>query len=245
MITIQGSDIHDALAKLKARRDDTSALEATGADKASIKFSDPVEGADGNLTPQQRLMQQMMARNQRPASTQPSGVKISSTLTAEWHLPDASPDDSLAGALELEDKIKAAIAKAGPGDTKTPEEQEVADEMAAQQNTVEGTKPDEPQFVFVHRLSDDERAKILADAFADAQSQARRMASAAGRDLGDVTQISPSNPQAENPASVYVEAMLGSTNGSASSSLDDAEISASQVNNVSQSVTLAVTFKLK
>jgi uncharacterized protein YggE len=117
--------------------------------------------------------------------------------------------------------------------------------MAAQQNTVEGTKPDEPQFVFVHRLSDDERAKILADAFADAQSQARRMASAAGRDLGDVTQISPSNPQAENPASVYVEAMLGSTNGSASSSLDDAEISASQVNNVSQSVTLAVTFKLK
>src|ERR1700693_4840429 len=81
MISAQGTDIHDALAKMKSKSDDLSAkLIAASADKASIKFVGPGTGDEGNLTVQQRMMQQMMARNQRPASTQPSGVTISSTL---------------------------------------------------------------------------------------------------------------------------------------------------------------------
>jgi uncharacterized protein YggE len=246
MISAQGSDIHDALAKLKAQRDDASAkLLATGANNASVKFSDPVEGNEGNLTPQQRIMQQMMARNQQPASTQPAGVTISTNLTVEWPLAPASADDALAGAMAVEDKIKAAIPKGGAGGAKTPEEQEIAEEMAAQQNAAGTSKPDEPQFTFVHRLSDDERAKLMAQAFSDAQAQGRRLAAAAGKELGEVTNIATSSGDTGNPANAYVEAMIDASTGSTPAATDDSVATGSQVNNVSYNVTLAVTFKLK
>jgi uncharacterized protein YggE len=246
MISAQGSDIHDALAKLKAQRDDASAkLLATGADNASVKFSDPVEGNEGNMTPQQRMMQQMMARNQRPASTQPAGVTISTNLTVEWPLAPASADDALATAMGLEDKIKAAIPKGGADAAKTPEEQEIAEEMAAQQNGAETSKPDEPQFTFVHRLSDDERAKLMAQAFTDAQARGRRLAAAAGKELGEVTNIATSSGDAGNPANAYIEAMMDASTGSTPPATDDSVATGPQVNNVSYSVTLAVTFKLK
>jgi len=246
LLSAQGTDVHDALAKLKTQRDDAkSKLAATGADEASIKFSDPVEGNGQTLTLQQRMMQQVMAaRGQQPASTQPSGVTISSTLTVEWPLPAAAGDDALAAALDLEGKIKAAIPKGGAESAKTPEEQEIAEEMAAQQGAAEGPKADEPQFVFVHKLTDDDRTKLLADAFADAQAQGRQLAAAAGKELGDVTNISMSAGDSTNPQTAYIEAIAGESDTSSSAS-NDSEVSAAQVNNVSFSVMLSVTFKLK
>ena len=96
MVTADGTDIRDAAAKLKQQRDDLkSKLAAAGATESTIKFSDPVEGNQGNLTPQQRMMQQVYAaQNRRAPSTQPTGVAISSTFTAEWPLTDASADDA-------------------------------------------------------------------------------------------------------------------------------------------------------
>jgi uncharacterized protein YggE len=245
-VSAQGTDIRDALAKLKAKRDDITAnLLATGADKDSIKFSDLAEGNGENLTPQQRMMRQMMAaRNQQPASTQPSGVTISSNLTAQWPLSEGSPDDALAAAAGLEDKIKAAMPTGKTAANKTPEEEEVAEEMAAQQAAAGQTKADEPQFVFVHRLTEDERAKLLAQAFADAQTQSRRLASAAGKQLGDVTHISTSAGKPENPYSAYVETMLGAS-GDVTAGTDDNEATSPQLNNLTYSVRVEVTFMLK
>jgi hypothetical protein len=190
------------------------------------------------------IQRMMMARNRQTPTTGPSGSTISSTLTAEWTLPDASPDDSLVAANELEAKIKTAIAKPGSAAAKTPEEQEIAEEMAAQQNNVEQTKPDEPKFIFVHKLTDEERAKLLTQAFADAQAQAKRLATAAGMQVGAVSHLSTSpadTGDTENPYQALIDAQLGASSPKPA----DDEALGDQPNNVSYSVTLVATFKLQ
>lgn len=247
-VSAQGSDIHDALAKLKSRRDEiATAMAGTGADKSAIKFADPVEGVAENLSLQQRIQRQMMAtisRNQPPPSTQPSPVTVSSNLTIEWTLSSASPDDALATATDLQDKITAAMpsAKTKAAEAKTPEEQEIAEEMAAQQGNAVQAKPDEPQFVFVHHLSDEERTKLLTQAFEDAQRQCRLLAAASGKHLGEVTHLS-TGAAAQNPMNEYMEAMLGNSDEQSSSNSDEA--TGSQLNDVNYNVSVEATFKLQ
>jgi hypothetical protein len=78
LVSAQGSDIHDAAAKLKQERDDlTAKLAAIGVSQNAIKFSGPVEGNQSAMTPQQQMIQRMMmARNRQTPTTGPSGSTI-------------------------------------------------------------------------------------------------------------------------------------------------------------------------
>jgi uncharacterized protein YggE len=247
MVTADGTDVRDAAAKLKQQRDDLkSKLAATGATDGTIKFSDPVEGNQGNLTPQQRMMQQVMAaQNRRAPSTQPTGVTISSTLTAEWPLTDASADDALLAASQLEAKIKDALPKAGVATAKTPEEEEIAQEMAAQQNGAETSKPGEPKFTFVHKLTAEERTRLLKQAFANAQAQAGQIAGAAGLQVGPVVRLSNSKAEAENPENAYFQAIMEAQTGDTTVPAAEDEAQSDQRNGISYTATLTVTFKLQ
>ncbi|MGD0770777.1 MAG: hypothetical protein ABSB42_21555 [Tepidisphaeraceae bacterium] len=267
MIWAQGSDIHDALAKLKAQRDYLNVQLREKAGPCSTNFSDPIEGLEGYPTLQQRIVQQMMAHNQRSASTEPSGATISCNLTAEWSLPvsaaddarlaasdltaeqtlhTALADDALAAAVALEDKIKAAIPKRGANLAETPEERKIADEMAAQQEATGVSKPDEPHFLFVHELTDDERAKLLREAFASARLMAQDCATAADKSLSKVTRISTSNSCFDDVfRDAYLEAKKDAATGSPSPSTDDWVAFGTQRNNVAYSVTMTVTFELR
>jgi len=245
-VSADGADIHEAAAKLKQQRDDLkSKLLAVGATQSTINFSDPIEGNPQNLTPQQRMMQQVMSmRNRQAPSTQPAVVTVSSTLTAQWPLTDASPDDALLAADELQSKIKDAFPKAGASGPKTPEEEEIAQEMAAQQNGMETSKPDEPKFTFAHKLTTEERTTLLKQAFADAQAQAKQIAGAAGLRAGPVLRLSTSQTDVQNPQNAYIQAIMYAQTVQNTTPADD-EAQADQRNAVSYTATLSVTFKLQ
>jgi uncharacterized protein YggE len=248
-ISAQGSDIRAAIAKLKQERDDAKGkLVAIGANESAIKFTDPAEGTQGNLTPQQRMMQQMMAtqRNRATPASQPSGVTVSTQLTAEWTLASASPDDLLIAANELERKVKGALAAGGGSATaaKTPEEEEIAQEMAAQPGADAG-KSDQPQFVFVHKLTEDDRAKLLGEAFANAQAQAKRLAIAAGRQSGGVMRISGNQTDMENPQNAYIQAIMDAQTGQATPTSSDDEVVGDAPGTVRYNVSVGVTFLLQ
>lgn len=248
LVTADGDDIRAAAAKLQQQESDLkSRLVAAGADEGSIKFSDPVEGADAaTLNPQQRLMQQMQIASQRQAaiatpSTSPAAATVSSMMTAEWPLADAPAQGGLIAANDLESKIKSALPANAPVDSKTPEEQEIAEEMAAQQG--ENGKPTDPNFTFVHKMSDAERSRVYAQAFADAQSQAKILASATGKQLGAILHISTGN-SSDGSANPYEESLMESTGGAAVAP-DPGEATGAQRNAVTYSASLTATFRLE
>ena len=96
----------------------------------------------------------------------------------------------------MREKVKAAELGGGKEAPKlSPEEQEVAEEMAAQTarnmgSDEEQAKPGEPHFLFVARLSPQDRQTALAEAFAKAKAQAAELAKAAGAGLGPMTGLS-------------------------------------------------------
>jgi hypothetical protein len=196
----KGKTLEEALAALKERRELVSAqLEKLGAEKKSIAFSSP--GADDASLAQQRRMEMMIAQRlgrgpKKAAKPVKPPVSMVSMLTVQWPLTGDSTEKLLLAADELREKVKAANLAGGKDAPKlSPEEQEAAEEMAAEMSRStgsdeEGAKPNEPHFVFLARLSDADRQKALADAFAKAKTQAAELAKAAGAEMGPLTGIS-------------------------------------------------------
>jgi len=138
------------------------------------------------------MMAQRMRGGRRPAAKKEEvkpPVSVSTTLSAHWPLKAVSGEQLLIAATALQDKIKAADLAGMKEQSKlSPEEQELADELAAEQTGMysgdETPKPGEPLFMFVASISADERDKLLAEGFKKAKDHAGRLAKAAGAELG-------------------------------------------------------------
>jgi uncharacterized protein YggE len=184
----EGKDLAEALAKLAKNRDDAkSKLAALKPAEESIKVTDATmaDPASMGMTAQQRQYQVIMQMNRGgakpPAKTT---VSASSTLTASFPLPAAAGDEALIKAADLEKQVRAAFASTAAATKKlTPEEQELAEEMAGMGQAA-GPKPGEPSFAYVLIVSDDDAAKVTADALGKARKQAALLATAAGMKLG-------------------------------------------------------------
>ncbi len=117
-------------------------------------------------------------------------------LTAQWPLAGDTTEKLLLAAEALREKIKAAELTGGKEVPKlSPEEQEVAEETAAEMSRNMGgdeetAKPGEPRFLFVARISPQDRQTALSGAFAKAKAQAAELAKAAGAGLGPLTGLS-------------------------------------------------------
>jgi hypothetical protein len=141
------------------------------------------------------IMQRMSARGRNvPKGLQvPKTVTVASTLTAEWPLEADSPEELLLEVEALKEKVVAAdLAGAKQAEKLSPEEQELAEEMAEiMQNRGEEPVPvGQPLFAFVARISAEDRDKALAEAFTKAKSQASSLARAAGVKLGPLVGLS-------------------------------------------------------
>lgn len=246
-----GKDVAEAISKLHQLRDQTKTkLTTAGAAEASIQFSDPENGAGGAMTPQQRqmqMMQDMQRGNRKPAA--PQGVTLSCTVTAEWPFTAASPDEALVLAAALQEKIKGALpAATGEKKALTPEEQELAEEAAAQNNGGDpGPKPGEPSFVYVYKLTDADKAKLRADAFASAKNQAGNLAAAAGKSLGPVHEISSGAipAQSDNPYANYMAMMNGGGDASGQPNEDTSEATGATPTSVSYALNVSASFALQ
>jgi hypothetical protein len=193
----KGKDLKEALASMKTRRAQAEKQLATlGAAKDSIRFGDaePDRAQDQRQQQMERMLQQRMSqkRGKRGAgkgAVAAKPVKLRMNLTAEF--PVAAPDR--AELLVVSDKLQEAIKDADFGGAKETKEQsseedeELADEMGEMNfgfGQQEGSKPGEPSFLFVSKVSAAAREKGLADAFQQAKADASLLAKAAGIEPG-------------------------------------------------------------
>jgi hypothetical protein len=137
----------------------------------------------------------MAARNRalgkgpKPKTESPTVLFV--PVKVDFPLPANNPDGVLVTAKTLQAKIKAADLGGLKTDGKvTPEEEEQAEE-AIGPNRMGMDEParGEPSFLYVAKIAESDRKKALADAFAQAQKDARRLAQAAGMDLGGLHRL--------------------------------------------------------
>jgi uncharacterized protein YggE len=205
-IRVEGKDVRDALAKLKARQTAVrTAVERLKADAASIAFTSAAEvaPADSNRARMEMMRARMAQRGKRNAKKeQPKPVVLlGTTLTAEWPIKETDAEDLLISGKALEDDVKAADLgglKAAEAKAKSDEDEETREEdemmrMSMQTSNDGEAKPGEPMFQYCCKIPDDVRAKLLAEAFGKAKVDAERLAKAAGRDLGALRSLSASN----------------------------------------------------
>jgi hypothetical protein len=196
----KGKTLEEALAALKERREAVVAqLGKLGADKSAMVFTPP--GVDDSTGAQQRRMEIMIAQRmgrgaKKAAKPVKPPVAVTTMLKAQWPLAGDTPEKLLLAADAVREKIKAADLAGGKDSPKlSPEEQEMAEEMAAQAAQNMGgdeqvAGPGEPHFLFVARLAPQDRQTAQADAFAKAKAQAAELAKAAGAGLGPLTGLS-------------------------------------------------------
>jgi uncharacterized protein YggE len=193
-VSAKGKTIEDALAKLKERREKlTAELQKLNADKKDIRVDNPaVSAAETDRQRQiEALVAERVGKGKRPKGLEfTPNFAVVCTMTVEWPLSAKTAEEFLVQSHALTEKIKAAeLAKSD--EKLTPEEEEVAAELAEQsRNGRDNANAGEPQFVFVARLSDADRQKCFADAFAQAKKHAEELAKAAGVELGPLVGLS-------------------------------------------------------
>lgn len=193
----KGKDLKEALARLKDRREAAGKkLAELGATAESIRFEDvhviPAQADQQQWRRMQRMVQARMRGEKLGAkeAARKEPVKVSVTLKAEWPLKGGSMEERLMATAKLEDEVRASdLAGQKEIEQLTPEEKEEAEEAEGQDQPEyyggdEGAKPGDPVFIYVAKVSDEEKAKLLADAFNKAKANAARLAQAAGAQLG-------------------------------------------------------------
>lgn len=115
-------------------------------------------------------------------------------LTADWPLADTDLDRLLVAAQELREKIEAAdVGGAAEAQDLTPAERELLNEVRRQQPEPDAAAPhgaslvDEPpgpDFLYVARISPQQRKQLQSEAFGKAKSRAASLAEVAGVRLG-------------------------------------------------------------
>ena len=190
----KGKDLKEALAKLKERRETArTALAGLGVVKDTIEIGDAAVSSE--KSDRQIQMERMMRRAGRPGKSKPKTpppVVVAALLKVDLPLKAADPEELLVRSQEFQDKVKAADL-GGMKDLEklTPQEEELAEEMGVGEDG-DGPRRGEPTFLFVGKVSDEERARALAAAFQKAKKDAARLASAAGAALGELRHLSDS-----------------------------------------------------
>jgi len=190
-LSAEGKTLKEALAKLAAHREACKKkLAGLGAKEDSITFEDAkIDTPDPRMEQQAMMMRQRGGR--RPTTSPAAGAapaRVAVMVKAEWPIAAGAPEELLITGQELQNKIKAADI----ADTKTAslEEQERLEEMAGGNDPSEqGPPPGQPSFLYVAKVSDEQRAQVMADAFKKAKASAAELAKAAGAELGALKQL--------------------------------------------------------
>lgn len=196
----KGATLKDAVTSLKTRTDAAKKqVTELGADKDSIRV-DPPHIYEQQNNNQRRQMEMMMAQRMNRGGKKAAKnkvappVMVSAMLTASWKLKAKDAEDLLLTVHPLQEKIRTAdLAGAKETEKLTPEQEELLEEAEAQGFSMydggEEAKPGEPLFLFVSRISDEDREQALADAFKNAKSDAVRLAKSAEATLGRLKSI--------------------------------------------------------
>lgn len=192
-ISGDGKNLKEALAKLAARREACKKkLIGLGVKEEAITFDDPkVDATDPRQQMEQMMRMQMRGGRRAAPATSPAGaaahVAVGAMVKAEWPISAKGGEELLMAAQDLQERVKAADL----ADTKTSslEEQEAREESAGLDGNEQAPPPGQPVFLYVAKVSAEERAKVLADGFKKAKANAADLAKAAGAELGALKQL--------------------------------------------------------
>lgn len=207
-VLARGKDLKEALARLKQRKEAArTQLVALGAARDAAEFGDVAVSAEAEN--QQANMERLLRERIRNGTKKPAEkeegppVTVSVPLKVDLPLKADGPEELLLASQALQEKIRAAdlggLKEVAKG---TPKEEEAAEEAVGQRGE-NGTPRGEPVFLFVVRVSDEERDKALAEAFSKARKDAERLARAAGQGLGSLKQLTNLSPDGDDSAARY------------------------------------------
>ncbi len=198
----QGKSMKEALANLKDRREAARGqLTTLGAAKDSIAFGEPQ--VNTSLLEARQQMEMMirsrMGNRAKKDAAKPQAVPtvVSATLKAEWPLKGRDTESLLIEIAQLQEAIKA-VDLAGRKDLEklSTEDEELREEMegveANNNNDPGRTQPGTPAFALLSKVSEEDLARALADAFRKARSRAETTAKAAGEGLGPLRHLESS-----------------------------------------------------
>ncbi len=263
-VIAQGKTMKEALASMKDRREATRAqLAKLGATKESVVFSDPqinttVLAARAQMA---MMIQARMGggRAKKSAKKTAPPVVISSHLTAEWPLKGKDTESLLLEISQLQETINAADL-AGKKDLEKigGEDEELSQELEGVAAGPYGGDPSQaqpgaPVVTLISKLTPQERAGALADAFKKAKAQAQEIAQAAGvalgplRQLGSVVQPGGEGDGNSNEWQAYYYQMMQANRGGmpAKDSDSDPEAQGTHPGDVSYRVTVSAAFDIK
>jgi hypothetical protein len=156
-----------------------------GVAEAAISFSDAAPQDQNQQQQMERMIQMRSGRNPKPAKGAVQSVTLFTTLKAEWTLKSKNTDDLLIESQDIHDKVKAADLPGEKIKPATPEQEEAAEEAQGMNNDGQ-PNPRDPTFLFISKISDEDRDKAQAEAYKKASKDAERLAKSSGSDLGPV-----------------------------------------------------------
>ncbi|PQO41049.1 SIMPL domain-containing protein [Blastopirellula marina] len=209
----RASSLDEALETLQKRKESAGLLLKTlGAEMDTVEYGDPTTA---NVASQGQAQMQAMIRQriQRSGGKMPEGLKMPESttvtlpMTARWKL-DATDPTKL---LQQVDSLRKQIEKADIGGMKSEEptlaEQELLEEAESfgydPYSDEPQAKPGTPMFSFAAKITEEERTQATKVAFQSAQADAKELAAAAGRELGELMSLSSSSRGGLSPEEMY------------------------------------------
>lgn len=223
VITVQGraKTFDEAFEKLLSEQAATvEKLQKLGVEKERVQFEGL--GVDQSQENKRRQMEAMISQRMRQAGQKPVSVPEVVTLTCkamvEWPLAGKTPEDLLKESHAIRQKIKEADFT--PKATELSlEEEELAEELGGMSfHSGDDEDSDEPRFLYIARIPEDEVRKAYVTAFQHARKQGENLAEATGCKLGVLLKASGTmskntasqNPYGRHNQDYYLMQMLNS-----------------------------------
>ncbi len=202
----RGKTVDEAVTNLQTERQ--SALEKIrkiGFNEEKIRFEH--FSLDQTQENQRRQMEAMIAQRMRQTGQKkpeiPESITMKCMLFAERPLVGKNVEDIFKEVDVLKQQIAAANFTAKK-ENMTPEEEELVEEMGGMSiYTGESEVSDEPRFIFVSKITEEEADGAYAEAFEQARKQAGFLAKAAGLERGSVMHLSANLSKNQGASSVY------------------------------------------
>lgn len=215
-IPASGSDVGKALARLKEKREAAvKKLQEIGTPAEGIKTDPPTFSLNTAEAARQRMLKMRGQAEEEEEEAKPAKVDVTCAVSAEWPLKSEDPEAMLVEVHALQQKVRSADLAGLKDDKPTEEELEEQAEMEEQMSrwNDDGPKPGEPTFLFAWKLTEAERAKLLADAFAAAKADAQRLAAAANVELGSLASLSSHTAGGDEYDYTYRQALYQAMGG--------------------------------
>jgi hypothetical protein len=200
-----GKTAKDALDALRTRADKTKHhVLALGADPASIVVGSAVLHALPDPYP--TIMTRLLRAPAKDAAR--GAVRVEATFTADWPLPRKPREEVLAAVHALQQELLALdLSGAAEARKLTPAEEKALTDAGVETGAFSEEGLGEPAFEFRAELPAELLARARAEAFRRATANARLLAAAAGRELGELRGVGDDNDPA--PPAVLPAAAAG------------------------------------